>query len=174
MKKCWIILLLMLLLSGCTQPQNYETVMDSVVEQERAEKLEIVVNLPGEAAQAVMASESGEQIYFCDNYTMSLRTVEGGDLRKTVLDVSGFYPEQLPIVETAQENAKRYAFVWTSVGETGDQVGRCAIIDDGSYHYIVTTMADASVSGELTEGAWKEIFNSFRIAHADEIVNSGS
>ncbi len=174
MKKCVWILFALLMLTGCSQPKNYETVMDVQVEQIRPEKLEIVVNLPAEAAQSVMASESGETLYLCGDYTLSLRTAEGGDLQKTTLDICGFTPEQLPVMETQQGEYKRYAFVWTAVGETGDQLGRCAILDDGSYHYIVTAMADASVSGDLSEGAWREIFNSFRIVPAEEVVSSGS
>ncbi len=174
MKKCVWILVAVLLLAGCSQPKAYETVMDGQVEQIQPEKLEIVVSLPSEAAQSVMSSENGEKLYLCDDYTLSLRTVQGGDLQKTVLDICGFTPEQLPVMETMQAEHKRYAFVWTAVGETGDQVGRCAILDDGSYHYIVTAMADASVSGDLTEGPWREIFNSFRIIPAEEVVSSGS
>lgn len=174
MKKYCLLLLCSLVLTGCTQAKNYETVMDSQVEQIPAEKMEIVVNLPGEASNTVMSSDSGEKFYFCDGYTLSLRTADSGDLRKTVLDVCGFSPEQLPMVETVQGDAKRYAFVWTSAGENGDQIGRCAILDDGNYHYIVTAMADASVSGDLTDGPWREIFNSFRIVPAEEVISSGS
>ncbi len=174
MKKLWALMVLVICLSGCSQPEDYETLMDSNVPQARPEKMEIVVALPGEAAKTVMASDNGEQLYICDDYTMSLRTVASGDLYKTVMDISGFSPEQLPILETVQGNAKRYAFVWTAAGENGDQIGRCAILDDGNYHYIVTTMAEASKTGELTEGAWREIFNSFRILPAEEVVSSGS
>ncbi len=174
MKKCWVVLLVLLLLTGCGQPKAYETVMDSGIQEIVPEKLEIVVNLPSNASQTVMTMDSGEKLYFCDNYTMCLQTVEAGDLQKTVLSVCGFYPDQLPVMETVQSGDKRYDFVWTSVGENGDQVGRCAIIDDGSYHYIVSTMADASETGDLTQGAWREIYNSFRIVPAEEIVSSGS
>ncbi len=173
MKKC-LLLVLICLLSGCSQPKNYETVMDSEVEQQAAERLEILVNLPAEAAKSAMTSEGGEQLYICEDYSVSIRTVTGGDLRKTVQEVCGFYPEQLPVIETMQGESRRYDFVWTAAGETGDQIGRCAILDDGSYHYIVSAMADASLTGELTDGAWREIFTSFRIVPAEEVVSSGS
>ncbi len=174
MKKCWMLLLVVLLLCGCSQPENYETVMDSEVEQQTAEKLEILVNMPGEAAKTVMSSQSGEQLYLCEDYSLSLRTALAGDLRKTVWEICGFYPEQLPVIETMQGDNRRYDFVWTAAGETGDQIGRCAILDDGSYHYSITTMADAAKTGDLTDGAWREIFNSFRIVPAEEVVSSGS
>ncbi len=174
LKKYLLILAAVVLLTGCGQPEEYETVMDSQVEQTAAEKMEIVLNLPGESAKPVMASEDDEQFYVCDQYTLSLRTAPGGDLQKTVLQACGFLPEQLSVMETVQGDAKRYDFVWTAAGETGEQVGRCAILDDGGYHYVVTAMADASVSGMLTGGDWREIFNSFRILPAEEVVSSGS
>ncbi len=174
MKKCTVIVFILLMLSGCSQPKTYETVMDSQVTQVQPEKLEILVELPPEAAQPAMTSDTGEILYLCGDYTLSLQTVEGGDLQKTVLSVCGFPQDQLPVVDTVQGNAKRYAFVWTAAGETGQQVGRCAILDDGSYHYILTAMADATVSGNLADEVWKGIFNSFRIVPAEEVVSSGS
>ena len=78
------------------------------------------------------------------------------------------------MIETAQAGAKRYVAVWTSAGEAGNQVGRCAILDDGSYHYVLSVMADEQDAGRLSEGVWKEIFASFRLIAPEDVVSSGS
>lgn len=174
MKKVILFLMLAVLLTGCKPPQVYETMDDSVQVQKPGEKMEILVSLPVDASRQVMSSEENGEIYFCNDYILTMQTVEAGDLQKTFLNATGFKPEQLSVVETQQGDATRYSCVWTAVGETGDQVGRCAVLDDGSYHYVLTAMADASVAGELTEGAWQEIFSSFRLIAPEDVVDSGS
>ena len=78
------------------------------------------------------------------------------------------------MLETAQENAKRYVCVWTAVGENGNQVGRLAVLDDGAYHYILTAMAEESIAGKLSGEVWDDVFSSFRLIAPEDVVSSGS
>ncbi len=174
MRKVALIFALAVLLTGCKARQELETVSDSVVQPQRVGKLEIVINLPESAAAAVMTAEEAGTVYFCDDFVLTMQTVDSGDLHRTLTDTTGYTPDQLPVMETLQGDAKRYDCVWTAAGETGDQVGRCAILDDGNYHYILTVMADAQKSAELTETVWNGLFSSFRIAPPEEGLNSGS
>lgn len=174
MKKLLMVFAFVLLLTGCKAQQEMETVMDGVVQPKTAQKLEIVIDLPKTAAAAVMSTEETGTVYFCDDFVLTMQTVDSGDLHKTLADTTGYTPEQLPVMETVQGDARRYDCVWTAAGETGDQVGRCAVLDDGNYHYILTVMADAAKSAELTEAVWNGLFSSFRIAPPEEGLNSGS
>lgn len=174
MWKLMVMGLLMAILCGCAQQESYETMMDAVVEPMQAERMVIMVNLPEEAAKQAVLSEESDSVYLCDNYTLAVQTLPGGNLQKTVLETTGFLPEQLSMIETAQAGAKRYVAVWTSAGEAGNQVGRCAILDDGSYHYVLSVMADEQDAGRLSEGVWKEIFASFRLIAPEDVVSSGS
>ena len=36
-------------------------------------------------------------------------------------------------------------------GEGGDRVGRCVLLDDGHYHYVLTVLMDAGLAGDLAE-----------------------
>lgn len=174
MGKIWVVLIAAVLLTGCTGPEVYETMEDSVQVQAPAEKMEILFSLPSDASQQVMSGEENGDVYFCKDYVLTVQTVDGGDLKKTFLNATGFAPEQLSVMQTKQGEAIRYSCVWTAAGESGDQVGRCAILDDGNYHYVLTAMADAELAGELTDGAWRGIFNSFRLVEPEDVVNSGS
>ena len=169
-----MILLLCVLFVGCGSSQTLETVMDTPGIEQQASALQIVFNLPEEAAQQTMEENDGSTIYFCEDFELITKTVDGGDLSKTILNTTGFDKETLEIIETKHGENKKYVCTWVTTGEEGDCVGRCAIIDDGAYHYVLSAIAEEHAAGELAQGVWKEVFNSFRIAHPQDIVNSGS
>lgn len=174
MRKIIVIGLLLLMLTGCGGEESYETMMDGAVEPVQAERMHIMVNLPEEAAKQAMDSEDSGAMYLCEDYVLTVQTLPGGDMQKTILETTGFTPDQLPMIETAQGDAKRYVCVWTSLGENGNQVGRCAVLDDGNYHYVLTAMADEDKAGELAEGVWDTVFSSFRLIAPEDVVSSGS
>ena len=174
MRKLVILGLLLLLLSGCKAQEAYETMLDTLQELEQAVPMEIMVNLPEEAAKQAMSSEDSGSVYFCEDYVLTVQTLPGGDLRKTVLETTGYEMEQLSMIETVQGDAKRYVCVWSCVGENGDQVGRCALLDDGNYHYVLTAVADEEKAGRLTEDVWDDVFRSFRLIAPEDKVSSGS
>ena len=174
MRKLLPVLALMLLLCGCNARGGYETVMDSVIDPEKPPALEMVMNIPLDATVQVMESEDGSKMYFCKDYIMTMQTADSGDLEDTFRQATGFSASQLQIVQTGTEDLKRYECVWTAAGESGDQVGRICVFDDGNYHYILTVMADANAAGHLTENTWKELFASFRLERSEDVVNSGS
>lgn len=171
MKKIVIALLLVALFAaGCSRQETMETVGDVLVQQTAAPMQQVVVDLPKEAALPTMETEDGK-LYLCENYTISQQIMESGDLERTVRAVSGYSREDLKVMETAWEKVKRYDFVWTAAGETEDQVCRACILDDGSYHYVLTAFADASQAGQLQD-TWREMFNSFRLISPE--ISTGS
>lgn len=174
MRRLLVIAVLGALLCGCKGQESYETMLDGMQGPEQPEKMVIQLNLPEEAAEQTLGTEESGAVYFCDDYTLTVQTRPGGDLRQTVLETTGYLPEQLSMLETAQENAKRYVCVWTAVGENGNQVGRLAVLDDGAYHYILTAMAEESVAGKLSGEVWDDVFSSFRLIAPEDVVSSGS
>ena len=163
MRKCWILLLVALLLSGCSTAETYETLSDELLEPVASVQREILLEIPADAAGEVMESEDGGKLYFCDGYTMTVQILEGGDLSKTVETLCGYSPNQLTVMQTQDGSWKRQEWIWVSVGEGGDQLGRGAVLDDGNYHYCLTVMAEASEAAVL-EAEWDGLFESFDIA----------
>lgn len=174
MKKWWFVVLVALLLCGCGKAKDLETVSDVCDAPALSEPQEVYFTLPEGAAKEAMTSENSGSVYFCGDYFVTAHTVPAGDLQNTILETSGFLPEQLPVMKTLRGGCQCYDFVWTAAGEQGDQVGRCAILDDGNYHYVLTAMADAEDAGRLSRGAWEEMFSSYCIALPEEQVNIGS
>jgi len=171
-KKCWI-LVLALLLAGCSRQGALETVSDEYVQQALAEKWQLVLDIPLDAGVQVMESDDLAKLYFCDNYLVTVQTVSSGDLDKTLRSATGYGEKELNLMKTQQDGLKRYECVFVSAGEAETQIGRTCILDDGSYHYVVTAMAGESVAGELAE-AWQDLFRSARLVEPDADLNSGS
>ena len=162
MKKSVIVALLALLLTGCGAEETFETISDELVQSVAAEVRQVVVTLPIEAASPAAESDGG-QLYLCGDYEIYRQTMESGDLNATVMDISGYSRDGLTIVETLQDDCKRYDLVWVSAGEIGDRVGRAAILDDGNYHYCLSVLGDAD-SADQYRNIWQSMFDSFGLA----------
>lgn len=162
MKKLWMIMLVSLVLSGCGASQTLETVADEMVQSVMAEPKEILLTLPEEAVLPAMESENGV-IYICREFDVAVQTLEGGNLQKTVETISGYTPDDLTIMQTISGDCSKYDFVWTSTGEMGDQVCRASILDDGSFHYVVTAAVGAELYEEYRE-IWNGMFETFGVS----------
>lgn len=172
MKKYAIVLALALLLTGCGQQQAMEMVKDTYEQPPQPVMQQVVAQLPDEAAMPIMQTDTGK-FYACDQYTLSQQVLPGGDLEKTVKEISGFSREELKIMETCWEGVKRYDFVWAAAGEHGQQVCRACILDDGAYHYVMSASADEADAGQL-QSVWRELFNSYRLVSTDFPLYTGS
>ena len=162
MKRTLYLMVMLVMLSGCGAVETFETVADELVEPVMGQMRGVRLELPEDAALAVMGQQDGDTIYLCDGYALAVQMLQSGDLDETIREVSGFAPDQVTVLRTKTQDADRYEFVWSAVGEGGDQLCRGAILDDGSYHYTLTAMADAKAAGDL-ERQWDAIFESFRL-----------
>ena len=151
MKKLWILLALASLLCGCTSEETLETISDDIVQPVMAQPGEISVRLPDNAVAPVLESDS-EQVYLSEDYEIIVETVSGGDLSATIQRISGYTPDNLTVMETAQDGAKRYDFVWASAG----------VLDDGNYHYCLSVLRDADTT-EKSQIVWRDVFDSFKL-----------
>lgn len=174
MKK-WLCLCLVLplLLLGCGKQESFETISDEYVQPVAAVMMQVAVQIPDGAVIAAMENDDTGSIYFCDDYTITLQTLDAGDLNSTVHTATGYGKEQLDLIETSTDYGLRYDCIWVSVGEGEEQVGRAAILDDGSYHYVLTCMTGASNACELQE-EWQALFSSFCLTMPGEDPYTGS
>ena len=159
MKKAIALLSLLMLLTGCGAAETYETMADEIIQSVMAQPREISMQLPEEALLPAMESDSGT-LYICKDYDVTVQTLESGDLEETIRQVSGYSPDELTIMQTMSGELTQYEFVWTTTTDSGEQVGRAMILDDGNYHYVLTTMADADIVSEYQE-IWNGLFESF-------------
>ena len=162
MKKLVICLALLPLLTGCAGQQTVETVADVWDVPAMAEPRQILVDLPQDAAAGAMESDAG-RIYLADDYEIFLETMPSGDLDATLRALCGRGKEELTVMETRQEDYKRYEFVWAAAGETGEQLGRAVILDDGNYHYCLSVLRPSDPV-QTSQVVWSEVFQSFSLS----------
>jgi len=157
-KKLIWMALLAALLTGCTAEETLETVNDEWIVPAMAQPREISVRLP-DSALAPVLEQDGRRLYMGQNYEIMVETMASGNLDATIRTLSGYEKDQLTVLETGQEDVKRYEFVWTTAGEKGDRLGRAVVLDDGDYHYCMSVLRDA---GD-TLVVWKDVFRSFSL-----------
>lgn len=172
MKKLIVLCLLAALLTGCKAQETFETVEDLPVVETTAVAKQFFVALPEDAATPTFQSET-EEIFVCEDYTISKQILESGDLERTFQTLTGKNREDLEVIQTAQETHDRYDFVWTSAGEEGLQLGRACILDDGNYHYTLTTMTREESFDEVRETI-QDMFDSCKLLDPDVNLSTGS
>ncbi len=158
MKKRWFILVLCMLLSGCSAAETVET-LGPIQHQQTDAPVMLPVHLSLPSSAAVEAFGGQERVYDCDGYTLVLLTRAAGDFHSTVENLSGFTIDRLTIMESKVGDTKRYDWVWTAAGEEGDVLGRAAVLDDGNYHYCLYILAPAQTAAGLSE-EWNNVFGS--------------
>ena len=173
MKIILITLVLMLCLTGCGTQETFEVVEDVTIAEPVAAYQQFVVRMPDEAAAPTFQDDTGAELYVCQDYTISKQTFDGGDLEKTIKTLTGKPSEELQVIKTTRNTYDRYDFVWTAAGEEGLQLGRACILDDGSYHYTLSTLAQENVSGSLRK-TFSDMYDSCRLISPDVNLSTGS
>lgn len=150
MKKRMLVLVMILcmVLSGCSAAETFEQLKDVYASAPPAEVREISLTLPEDAALSVMSTDA-VRMYLGESYEVLTETMESGDLNKTLRKITGYSTEQLTIMELKDVDFNRYLCAWSTVTEEGEKVGRCAVLDDGNYHYCLTVLVPAAEAGRL-------------------------
>lgn len=162
MKRIGLIVILVLLLCGCGAEQTMETLGNVWQEQEAAVPLEVTLTLPQEAGIQTIRSDHG-QIWFCRGYEITTQTLPSGNISATVQNITGFQKDALTFLQTSAGQIDRYECVWVAAGEAGDEVHRAVILDDGSFHYVLTVCAAAEEAGSL-QASWDALLDSFSLS----------
>ena len=163
MKKIAVLLVLVVLLCGCSAAETFETVDDALEQPVMGQVRKVSLTLPQSAASPVVNTDDGARLYLCDGYDLAVQTLVGGDINKTVMALCGYSADHVRVMESSKDGNKPYEWVRSAVGEEGDQIGRAMVLAQGDYHYCVSVMASAELAGSL-EQEWTQIFSSLRVS----------
>lgn len=162
MKMIFCVFVCLFMLSGCGATKTLETINDENALPAMADAAEIQLCIPEGGAAQVFDNGIGGRLYMCDGYTVTVQTLEGGDLRRTIETASGFDMEKLTLIKTEQHGYDAVLCAWSAVGEGEDQVCRAMVLDDGCYHYVVTVMANYKQALEQTD-LWQSVLGSVNL-----------
>lgn len=163
--------LLVLLLTGCGAQPTFETVGDLQVTEDTPPVQQVLLELPKDAQLQTAGTDSLDKLYLCDGFTVSLQTLEAGDLDRTLRSTTGYGRQELTLLQTSGAEQERYRCVWATAGEGQTQVGKTCIVDDGSYHYVLTVLVPEEDAGELAAQV-KNLMDSFQVV--DPALSTGS
>ena len=163
MKKLFVMLVVALVLSGCSAKETFETIGDLWATPVMANPAEIKLQLPEDVDASVLDDPNGNKLYICDDFSVMVQTLPGGDMAQTVQTVTGYDKQKITMVKTEKDDTKVYSCAWSTAGESGDQICRAVILDDGVYHYAVTVMADYTLATSL-EDMWIPLLGSVTLS----------
>ena len=161
MKKLWVLMILVCLLAGCAGETAMETVADEIV-LTQAQAKSIRVELPEETVLPVMQTDTGK-LYICRDFEVSVQTLPGGDLERTVAALTGFGLSAVTVMQQEEGTLDRFALAWSCAGELGTEIGRASILSDGDYHYCLTVMTPEENALEYQE-IFNGMFESFAVS----------
>lgn len=168
MKKWIMVLIVTLMLCGCGREELpvMETVDPQACEQNvKPEPGQIGLLLPEQAISQTMTDSSGDQLYTWDDHTLQLQTLDGGDIRSTVKNLTGFSMDDLTVMQYRKGDMTYYQTVWSTAGEEGSLVGRALIADDGVYHYCMSLISpEDSQAGPVYE----QLCATFSVRNGDD------
>ena len=119
------------------------------------------MELPGETVLPVMQTDTGK-LYICEDFEVSVETLPGGDLGRTVGLLTGFGLEDVTVMQTTAGDRTRYDLAWSCLGEMGPEVGRAAVLSDGQYHYCLSVKTAEEHAAEYNE-MFNGLFESFTL-----------
>lgn len=172
MKKLIVLLLLTSMLLGCGAEETFEVVEDVIPVEPVAAPMQFYVSLPDNVVTPTFQDDSGE-LYVCQGYTISKQILPSGDMERTVQTLTGLSQEDIQIIETFYEDSDRYDMVWTAAGEEGLQLGRACILDDGNYHYVLSTLTEEAAADDLRD-TLQDMYDSCKLLDPDVNLSTGS
>ena len=164
MKK-WIlgmVLLFGVFFCGCNGAESFEVLGDEIGEFPVAEPAKVELKIPEDGTLDVM-SGSDWQYYEGEHYQIILQTYPSGNLSQTLQNITGYNKDNLSVMEISGEGIDKFLCAWSAVSEEGELVGRCTVLDDGVYHYCLSVLVDAEVSGEIRD-AVDAVFATYSLA----------
>lgn len=156
-----MLLLVFIMFGGCQKGEDLEVIADDWKETLVQEPAHVQFNVPDDVSLEVMSGNDWK-VYQGDYYQILVQHYPSGDLDRTLKDICGYTKEDLTVIEITGEDIDKYLFGWSAVSEEGELVGRCAVLDDGRFHYCLSVLVNAEKSGEL-RGIIDSVFASYSI-----------
>ena len=155
MKKLVLMLVLSVLLSGCTAPSASKA--PGTQPTERPQPRQVVLTLPAGTAAPTLG-EGGRQLWFLEEGEVQVQTFYS--LEQALEQITGLPAEKLTVLPCGKNRTET---VWCSAGEGQPRIGRAVFLEEGDWCYCVSMLTDAS-EAEKAEEMWRSLVRSIHLA----------
>ena len=155
MKKWGLVLMMIVLLSGCSVKSEaaLETVTDGLETEPPAPYCIVFC--------AVYEDAGGD-------YTITTEILDATTVEMAAEQISGIPAERLDILTLCRSPMPEHHFAWSSTGEEGGTVSRCAMIESEDYYYVLTMTERTGLGSALDETA-EAVFSSFCLTEEETV-----
>lgn len=150
---------------GCASTTTWETVDDEIVAASGpAEEPYIITFGVPEDVNLEPLSEGSRNLYVQKDgdYEILSDVVTAPNADEAICQVSGFDAEDLDVMETTRFGLPEYRFAWVSESDEGSYVSQAAVVEDGSYYYVLVFSAREE-AGNTYDSCAESVFASFGI-----------
>ncbi len=164
--KWWIIVLCVVLLTGCSAKPVWETVDDVLpADGQVFHQYEILLDIP--QSLTYLGGSGKDCLYQSGAVEVQTTSFYAADLDAAVRQLSGFSADHLNIVKTLRENLPEYQFAWYSETEEGGRVYRADLVMDDAVCYAVVCSASETAEGFHEQA--RQVFSAFTLSDPEKI-----
>lgn len=160
-------------LTGCSAQYTWETVEDFLPAQP-VSVLAGAYRLDFAVPQDVQITEQTADGSLCvyeqmdGAYEITAQTMLSSTPDGAIRRLTGFAPEQLPIIKTKRFGLRAYQLVWYCLGEEGGSLCRAAVVCDGNLCYTLSFSVREERGAQYAETA-QAVFESLSLNAATEL-----
>lgn len=158
------LVLMVLLLSGCSAVPVWETVDDSMLEQPamwRDQSYVIQIDLPDSAVP--MGEMEGIRRYEAGNMEVETCTFLASDINIAVRYLTGFEKDQLTVLELTRFGLPEYRFAWCCQTDEGVRIYKADLIQDQMVYYAVVCSTPEEACLQYEQDV-RQVFASFGLS----------
>lgn len=160
-------------MTGCGAQDTWETV-DDVLPAEPVSAFAGAYRLGfaiPQDAQVIEQTENGEACVYGQTdgaYEITAQTMLSSTPDGAIRRLTGFAPEQLPVIKTKRFGLNEYQLVWYSLDEDGGRLCRADVLCDGALCYVLTFSVREELSAQYADTA-REVFASLSLNAPTEL-----
>ncbi|MEA4964446.1 MAG: hypothetical protein VB055_01315 [Oscillospiraceae bacterium] len=171
MKKLGLLLMMLLILTGCAG--KAQTTMEYVEDgfgESTAQPYTIVFGAPDGLTQETFGEASRSNVYYAENgdYSITTEVLDASTVEEAVQSISGFPMDQLEVITLNRFPMDEYRFAWATCGEEESTVSRCALIAGEDYYYVLT-MTEKTGLGGTYDSVADYVFSTFGLSMEEEV-----
>lgn len=145
-------LMLLVFSTGCSKSAEtgIELVADTLPQASAAPRYTMVLAMPTDVEEVFSPSDEARQLYAQPGGALTITTevLQAESLDILLSELTGLERSCLTMITTWQEGLPKHDLTWTAAGESGMNVYRSAILDDGTYYYIATAAVPEEQAAE--------------------------